>query len=530
MAKVIIFGIKDLAELAHFYLENDSEHEVVAFSVNEQFLPATCLLHDLPIIPFENIEKNYPVEGYKFFAPLTHKNMNRDRENIYKMIKFKGYEMISYVSSRATLFNNLIIGDNCFVLEDNTIQPFVEIGNNVVLWSGNHIGHHSTIKDHVFITSHVVISGNCIIGSNCFIGVNAALKENTNLGKQLLLQWVQQLQRTQNHSVFIMVFRPKKWTYQVKKYVFRMKWNKKGLIYCNDANYYWNKSHAQVPVADIINDNSIRIYYSSRDKQNRSNISFIEVDSNNPQIIKYKHDAPILPLGRLGCFDDSGIMPSSIITKDNRKYLYYTGWNVGHSVGYRLSIGLAISDDNMAFKKISDGPILDRSIFDPCLCSSASVFLESNCWHMWYISGTKWEIINLKPEPFYHIKYAHSKDGINWIREGKICVDYDSFSDAISGPSIIKDKGTYFLYYSYRNNLNYRVDKKTSYRIGYSASSDGTNWDRKDKGMDLIMSDTGWDSEMMAYPNVIRFKNKLFMFYNGNGFGKTGFGYAILEE
>ncbi len=183
MAKVIIFGIRDLAELAHYYLENDSEHEVVAFTVNEQFLPESGLFHNLPVLAFENIEKQFPADDYMLFAPLTHKNMNRDRENVYNEIKIKGYKMISYISSRATIFDDLKIGDNCFILEDNTVQPFVEIGNDVILWSGNHIGHHSIIYDHVFLSSHVVISGNCRIEANSFIGVNAALKENIILGQ-----------------------------------------------------------------------------------------------------------------------------------------------------------------------------------------------------------------------------------------------------------------------------------------------------------------------------------------------------------
>ena len=187
MAKVIIFGIKDLADLAHYYFKNDSNHEVVAFSVSEQFLPESRLFNNLPVVPFEKIEKNYSTENYMFFAPLTHKNMNRDRERVYNEIKVKGYKLVNYISTKATFFKNLKIGENCFILEDNTIQPFVEIGNNVVLWSGNHIGHHSKIGDHVFITSQIVVSGNCIIEPNCFIGVNSALKENTTLGESTFI-------------------------------------------------------------------------------------------------------------------------------------------------------------------------------------------------------------------------------------------------------------------------------------------------------------------------------------------------------
>ena len=183
MAKIIIFGVRDLAELAYFYLTNDSLHEVVAFSVNREYMPADCIFKGLPVIAFEEIEKKLTPKRYSFFAPMTHKGMNKERERIYNEIKIKGYNLISYVSSKATVFDNLIVGDNCFILEDNTIQPFVSIGSNTVLWSGNHIGHHSKIGDHVFITSHVVISGNCLIEPYCFIGVNAALKENIVLGE-----------------------------------------------------------------------------------------------------------------------------------------------------------------------------------------------------------------------------------------------------------------------------------------------------------------------------------------------------------
>jgi sugar O-acyltransferase (sialic acid O-acetyltransferase NeuD family) len=183
MAQVIIFGVRDLAELAHFYLTTDSEHEVVAFSVNKEYVPKDNLFKGLPVFAFEEIEKNLPPAIYSFFAPLTHRGMNKDRERIYNEVKNKGYKLINYISSRAIVFDNLIIGENCFILENNTIQPFVTIGSNTVLWSGNHVGHHSKIGDHVFITSHVVISGNCLIEPYCFIGVNAALKENTLLGE-----------------------------------------------------------------------------------------------------------------------------------------------------------------------------------------------------------------------------------------------------------------------------------------------------------------------------------------------------------
>lgn len=186
MAKIIIFGIEDFAELAHYYLENDSEHEVVAFSVNEQYLPESKSFKGLPVIAFENIEQDYSVNEYKFFAPMSPKNMNQLRESVYNSIKLKQYELISYISSKATVFDNEI-GDNCFILEDNTLQPFTRIGNNVVLWSGNHIGHHGIIEDHVTFTSQVVMSGHCVIGQNSFLGVNATLRDGIKLAKGTLV-------------------------------------------------------------------------------------------------------------------------------------------------------------------------------------------------------------------------------------------------------------------------------------------------------------------------------------------------------
>lgn len=185
MAKVILFGVLDTAELAHFYLTHDSEHEVVAFTVNREYLEQPEF-KGLPVVAFEEVETLFPPAEHKFFAPMTGRKMNKNREAVYLQAKAKGYEFISYVSSKATLFGNQI-GENCFILEDNTIQPFTTIGNNVVLWSGNHIGHHGQIKDHVFFTSHVVMSGHCVIESYCFFGVNSTIRDYMHVAEGTLL-------------------------------------------------------------------------------------------------------------------------------------------------------------------------------------------------------------------------------------------------------------------------------------------------------------------------------------------------------
>lgn len=187
MARVIIFGTKDFAQLAQFYLQHDSEHEVVALSVHERYLPPEKELWGLPVVAFEHIEKQYSPHQYSFFAPLAPARMNRVRESVYLEIKGKGYPLISYVSSKATTFPTNKIGENCFILEDNTIQPFTAIGNNVVLWSGNHIGHHSVIKDHVMFTSHVVLSGHCIVEPYSFFGVNATVRDGLHIAEGTLV-------------------------------------------------------------------------------------------------------------------------------------------------------------------------------------------------------------------------------------------------------------------------------------------------------------------------------------------------------
>ena len=186
MAKVIIFGVLDTAELAHYYLENDSEHEVVAFSVNREYISEESF-RGLPLVAFEDVETVFPPSEFSFFAPMTGRNMNRNREAVYNQVKAKGYQFISYISSYATILDRKVIGDNCFILEDNTIQPFTIVGNNVVMWSGNHIGHHGKIKDHVFFTSHVVMSGHCVIESYSFFGVNSTIRDYMTIAQGTLV-------------------------------------------------------------------------------------------------------------------------------------------------------------------------------------------------------------------------------------------------------------------------------------------------------------------------------------------------------
>lgn len=184
--RVVIFGAGDIADVAYFYLKHDSPYEVVAFTVDKEYIKQDTF-NSLPVVAFEDVVAKYPPSEYKMFVALSYAKLNAVREAKCAEARAKGYTLISYVSTKATVWPDLTIGDNCFILEDNTIQPFVKIGSNVTLWSGNHIGHHSRIADNCFISSHVVISGGVEVGANCFIGVNATLRDHIKVAPRCVI-------------------------------------------------------------------------------------------------------------------------------------------------------------------------------------------------------------------------------------------------------------------------------------------------------------------------------------------------------
>jgi len=183
---LVIFGMGDLAQLAHYYFDADSEYETVAFTADSDYIkdPLFC---GLPVVAFEDIFDKYPPNAHTLFIALGYSKLNSIRKEKFCAAQHLGYNLATYISPRATILNGGNIGQNCFILEDNTIQPFVSIGNNVTLWSGNHIGHHSVICDHTFVASHVVVSGGCEIGEQCFIGVNATLRNHIKVGDRCVL-------------------------------------------------------------------------------------------------------------------------------------------------------------------------------------------------------------------------------------------------------------------------------------------------------------------------------------------------------
>lgn len=297
-----------------------------------------------------------------------------------------------------------------------------------------------------------------------------------------------------------------------------MKWIKKGLIYQPSSKLSWGLTHGMVPCADKVKEDIYRIYFSGRDEMNRSHIGYIEIDIKEPQKILRTSEKPVLSVGSLGCFDDNGVTPSWIINHEGKKYLYYIGWNKRSTVRMGLIAGLAVSDDNgETFRRVSRAPLLERTDLEPfSLLTGPCVLIDNGLWKMWYVSGVEWVREDL---PRYNIKYAESKDGMHWKREGMVCIDFKDGENALARPCVIKEKGIYKMWYSYKG--------KNNYRIGYAESADGISWVRKDEQTGIEASESGWDSEMIEYSFVFRHDKHLYMLYNGNNYGEEGIGLAI---
>ncbi len=299
------------------------------------------------------------------------------------------------------------------------------------------------------------------------------------------------------------------------------KWIKRGVIFNVENNSDWMMSHASNPVAQPLGGGLVRVYFSSRDKSNRSSIGYFEFDISPPyRVLRLGKNALVSP-GELGLFDDSGASMGCCVSWDGLEYLYYTGWNLGGTVPWHNSIGLAIRDTaEFVFKKYTRAPIVDRNATDPFSLSYPWVMRDDSGWKMWYGSNLSW---GTQAHTMQHvIKYAESADGIHWQRQGMIAIPLQSPNEwGISKPCVISEEGIYRMWYSVRGE---------KYRIGYAESKDGIHWDRRDDLAGITASPSGWDSEMIEYPCVFDQGQKRYMLYNGNSFGKTGIGLAELFD
>ena len=305
-----------------------------------------------------------------------------------------------------------------------------------------------------------------------------------------------------------------------------MLWEKKGLIYRPDGRLPWAKQRAFPTNPLLMDDDVFRIYVGFCDENMVGRVGFVEVDANNPSKVLRISEKPVLDIGVPGAFDENGILPLSVLRVDDEIYMYYTGYQLGYKVRYYQFTGLAISRDNGdSFIRYKRVPVLDRSDKELTNRTSVHVLLNDGIFKMWYVGGSEWTNVDGKLLPIYNIRYLESNDGKTWGEEGKVCIDFANEDEhAFGRPFVYRDGGIYKMFYSIRTR------SKKGYGLGYAESRNGIDWTRKDAEVGIGVSDSGWDSQMIEYASIFRYKGKTYMFYNGNNMGETGFGYAVLKS
>ncbi len=317
-----------------------------------------------------------------------------------------------------------------------------------------------------------------------------------------------------------------------------MKWKKLGKVFDPTKYNLPNKckEFAQSPQT-LVFDDFVRIYFSTRKKDENngkfySHIAFIDMDKKFKDIINISAE-PVIELGNLGCFDEHGIFPINPVRDGDRILAYTCGWSRRVSVSVETSVGLAISNNNgLTFQKVGEGPVLTSSLHEPFLVGDAFVCKYENMFHMWYIFGARW-IDNPIEESarVYKIGHATSDDGILWEKEGRqIISDKLNTDECQALPTVIWHNEKYHMFFCFREAIDFRKNKARGYRIGYAYSTDLKSWIRDDDNVGIDVSKDDWDSEMLCYPHIFKFDNKIYLLYNGNEFGRYGFGLAVLEK
>lgn len=302
-----------------------------------------------------------------------------------------------------------------------------------------------------------------------------------------------------------------------------MGWRRLGHVFAPSGQFEWMRSHASVPYAEHIEGDLFRIYFSPRDGQNRSHLAWLELDITRPEKILRLADTPVLGPGAPGAFDDCGTMGSWSVVEDGKRHHFYIGWNIRQPMPFHVSIGLAVEPLAGGAVERMQGPILDRTPIDPWFCSNPCVIREGGMWRMWYLGGRGWEATASGPSASYDVRYAESEDGVTWRRDGRTAVGFSEPDEiAIARPCVVRTGEGYEMWFSYRG-------RGYPYRLGLARSADGVTWSRDPDMGDLHPAQSGWDSEMIAYPFVFNHGAQRYLLYCGAGFGRTGFGLAVWE-
>jgi hypothetical protein len=282
----------------------------------------------------------------------------------------------------------------------------------------------------------------------------------------------------------------------------------------------WIGGYGALPFAVRTGEREARVFFSGRDAQNRGQIGSCSLDLDTLTVDPQSVSAgPLVTPGPPGAFDESGCSMSCVVRNGDQWLLYYTGWTLGVTVPFYLSVGLAVSNDGgRTFRKHSLAPLLDRNAVDPFLTASPSVLRDGPLWRMWYVSATGWQDAPEGPRHHYLIKYAESRDGLAWHRDGHVAMPFGRGEYAMGRPHVIHDDGVYRMWFSVRGDR---------YRLAYAESADGHAWRRIELAAPARAE---WDAEMQAYPMVLQHADRWILFYNGNRYGGTGFGCAVSES
>lgn len=314
------------------------------------------------------------------------------------------------------------------------------------------------------------------------------------------------------------------------------RWKKLGRVFVPSGEQAWMHSHCQNPTP-LLMDDRIRVFFNCRTKVGadgmpKSTATTIDLDITDPTRILALPSGPLLPFGKLGSFDEFGVMAGTVIRRpDGEVWVYYVGWSRNLGVPYNHAIGVAVSrDGGTSFERLGDGPVISRSVHEPYIQNSPFVARVGDTYHLWYSSGIGWKMHDGKPESVYVLMHATSRDGIEWQRSGRPIVPYRVDDECQTNPSLLHRDGRWHLWFCWRHGLDFR-NAQRGYRMGYAWSDDLATWHRDDDASPLEPSASGWDAEMVCYPCVFTLPDgRTFMLYSGNGFGREGFGIAQLES
>ena len=304
-----------------------------------------------------------------------------------------------------------------------------------------------------------------------------------------------------------------------------MRWRKLGRVYVPDGAEPWAQHYAFPPTPHQLDADLLRLYIAFCDPDTIGRVGYVDVRADDPMEVVRVSQKPVLDIGEPGAFDENGVLPTCVVPVGDRLYLYYVGYQLGVKVKYFQFQGLAVSSDGgESFQRAQRVPVLERSDTELLNRTSAFVMHDDDRFRVWYVGGSEWTTVGEKPLPVYNMRYLESADGIDWGPEGRVCIDFeDDDEHAFGRPWVIELGGAYNMFYSVRT-------RSKDYRLGLARSDDLINWTRCDEEVGIDVSESGWDSEMIAYASVVRRGDDVFMFYNGNERGRTGFGCAVLEE